>query len=829
LSPTAYRIEFRPDLKKSVFSGKEIITINVRKATSRIILNSSGLKIKKFLVKQKSIIGSHMKADEKMQTLTFSLERSLKKGKAEIEIEFEGVLNDNLCGFYRSKYKRGGREKYMAVTQFEASSARMAFPCFDQPDKKAAFDITLAIDRRLQGISNMPVRRESLSGGRKVLEFQRTPVMSTYLLFVAVGEFEFLEGKHKGTKIRIVTVPGKREEGRLALDLTMKFLDYFEKYSGIPYPLPKLDMIAIPDFAAGAMENWGAITFRELLLLSDENTSVLRKRGLAKTISHELWHQWSGNLVTMKWWNDLWLNESFADYMAYKAVDHYFPEWKIMEDFIVLETESAFGLDSLETTHPIEVAVKSPNEIQEIFDEISYAKGGNVLRMIEGFMGEEAFRKGVSRYLSKFKYRNAESRDLWDTLSGFSGSDIRKIIESWIRQPGFPLIEARREKLSLSLRQRRFSRKRHDQTWRIPLIIQTEDGLAKRMFDRSRMSVPLKPGWFKLNHEQQGFYRTKYAEEELEMFGRDILGKRMGPIDRWGVQSDLFNLCWIGETGIDKYIGFLKHYRNEDNYMVLLDIFANLKSVYNLFSAESELECIWPHYRALMKEPFERILRRLSWEPKKNEAHEDAMLRSLSVSYLGFAKDSGVLEASLDKFKHLSEKGISINPDLRGPVCAVVAENFPENFGVMMKMYVNASNLEDKLKFLTSLYRFKDEEKLRQSLDFALSAKVRSQDLRSVFGTIGTNPSFTSIFLPWVKRNWKVIEKFQKNHFLFMDFLEALIKLCGAGGKERKVRLFLNSKKVTFERTKQNSFELLRINSAFIRKNKPVLKGYFQP
>ncbi len=827
IAPVNYAIEFRPNLTNSTFSGRAAITMEVKERARRITLNSYKLAIKRFAVRQGSGIKVSMKADKKRQTLTFVLGRELEKGKARIELEFEGALNDDLCGFYRSKYKTGGKEKYMAVTQFEAPYARMAFPCFDQPDKKATFDVTLVLDRNLQGISNMPVKRESMQGGKKILEFGRTPVMSTYLLFVAAGEFEFLEGEQDGKTIRVATIPGKKEEGKRALELAMKFLKYFEDYTGIPYPLPKLDMIAIPDFAAGAMENWGAITFRELLVLSDENTSVIRKRRLAEVIAHELWHQWSGNLVTMKWWNDLWLNESFADYMAYKAVDHYFPGWKIMDEFLLSETEPAFSLDSLGTTHPIEVRVNSPNEVNEIFDAISYNKGGNVLRMIEAFMGEDAFRKGVSRYLSNFKYGNAESRDFWDALSEFSGSDIRKTVESWIRQPGYPLVEARRMNSSLQLKQERFSDKKHKQLWRIPLVIRTEKGETRNLFCGSSMRLPLEQGWFKLNAGQQGFYRVKYAESELETLGREIQGKRLGPMDRWGVQSDLFSLCWMGKAGISQYLDFLKHYRNEDSYVVLLDIYGNMRYIYNTFFGEPGFEKVWPRFTELMKEPFERALRRLSWEPKEGEPHEDTMLRALAISYLGFARDGGVLGKCMDMFKCLSERGAAIQPDIKGPVYAVVAENFPATFKAMMAMHGKATNLEDRQKLLTSLYRFRDKKNLSIALDYALSPKVRAQDLRNVFGMVAANPSFRRVFPPWVKKNWKKLEGYKENYHVFSDLLEAMIKHCAADGKEKQVRKFLAAKKVEFERTKANSFEFLRINGNFAKRNRRELKNFF--
>ena len=400
ISPIYYDLLFEPDLANFTFKGTTKIKIKLKKPSSQITLNSSELKIKNAkIIHNNKTHNAKIGVNEKEETLSLKTSEPISK-EATIEIEFEGILNDKLSGFYRSKYMQNEKEKYLATTQFEAPYARQAFPCFDQPDKKAVFSVSLLIQKDLKAISNMPIVSETKKENKKLVKFEETPQMSTYLLYMGVGDFEFIESKLRDIKIRIVTLPGKSKEGKFALELTKKFLSYFEKYSKIPYPLPKLDMIAIPDFNAGAMENWGAITFREILLLfNPEKTSLPVKKRIAEVIAHELWHQWSGNLVTMKWWNDLWLNESFATYMAYKAVDNYFPEWHMWEDFVSDSTGGAMDADMLKTTHPIAVKVSSPNEIEEIFDEISYGKGGSVLRMIESYLGEETFRTGVSNYL----------------------------------------------------------------------------------------------------------------------------------------------------------------------------------------------------------------------------------------------------------------------------------------------------------------------------------------------------------------------------------------------------------------------------------------------
>ena len=415
ISPSNYVLEFEPNFKNFTFAGKETIDAKISKPTNIITLDAAELKIKKCHIESKNgPFRAKTSLNPKKEQLSIKISKKVS-GHIKIHIDFTGILNDRLLGFYRSQYKDNkGKTKFLATTQFEAADARRAFPCWDEPKAKATFDISIIADKGLTAISNMPVEKTKKIGKKTRYTFSRTPIMSTYLIYLGVGEFEFLSSKLGKITIRIVTTKGNKSKGKLSLEFTKKFLRYYEKYFKIKYPLPKLDLLAIPDFAAGAMENWGAITFRETILLYDSKTSSTKtKQFIAEVISHELAHQWFGNLVTMEWWNELWLNESFATYMATKIVDKFYPEWDLWDQFVETSMNSAMMLDGLKTSHPIDVKVNQPSEIREIFDNISYDKGGCVLRMLENYVGKENFQRGLQHYLKKHMYQNARGESLW--------------------------------------------------------------------------------------------------------------------------------------------------------------------------------------------------------------------------------------------------------------------------------------------------------------------------------------------------------------------------------------------------------------------------------
>ncbi len=407
--PSKYKIEIKPDMDAFVFSGKEIIKINIDKNIKEITLHSKDLDIETVKIigkgKDNEQFAHKISYNIKNETATFYFKKEIKKGSYELSVVFSGIISDTLRGFYKSKYHLNGEEKHIATTQFEATDARRAFPCFDEPAHKATFEVSFIVKDNYEVISNtLPISIDKHESGLKIINFSETPKMSTYLLAFIIGEFEYIEGWTKDKiNVRIFTTKGKKHQAKFALDVAIKSLEFYNEYFDIPYPMPNLDLITIQDFEPAGMENWGAITFRESSLLIDkENSSLTNKQWVATTIAHEIAHQWFGNLVTMHWWTDLWLNEGFASYMEKVCTNHLFPHWHVWDLYLSNgRYRNAIEIDSLKTSHPIEVELNHPNEINETFDMVSYEKGTAMVRMIAHYIGERSFRKGLRYYLKK--------------------------------------------------------------------------------------------------------------------------------------------------------------------------------------------------------------------------------------------------------------------------------------------------------------------------------------------------------------------------------------------------------------------------------------------
>ncbi|MDO8639125.1 MAG: M1 family metallopeptidase, partial [Candidatus Daviesbacteria bacterium] len=489
IKPERYKIRLNPNLDEFIFTGEETIYFILEKAVNKITLHSAELEIisAEFIHTNKEVWAGKISYDEKAETVTLTFPKKLPTGKGKLHLTFKGILNEKMRGFYRSKYEVEGKIKHLATTQFESTDARRAFPCFDEPAQKSIFEVSLVIPSNTRAISNTveTVVGEHLPG-YQVVEFAPTPKMSTYLLAFIVGEFDYIESKtEQGVKLRVFTTPGKKEQAKFALKVGIKCMDFYHHYFGVPYPLEVLDMIAIPDFAAGAMENWGAVTYREsTLLVDEERSSTANKQWIALVIAHELAHQWFGNLVTMQWWNDLWLNEGFASFVEYLAIDSIFPDWDIWTQFVLNEMGDAFSLDSLKNTHPIEVPVFHPSEISEIFDKVSYAKGAVVLRMLWQYLGEKDFQKGLQVYLKKYSFGNASTKDLWDVLEKVSGKPVGKVMKNWTQKAGHPVVnvEFRIKNSELRLIQSRFfsspisKKESKDKTiWSIPIRVKSQE------------------------------------------------------------------------------------------------------------------------------------------------------------------------------------------------------------------------------------------------------------------------------------------------------------------------------------------------------------------
>ena len=654
VSPKKYTIKLQPDLVQFTFQGEESIDVQVLQPTSEVMLNAVELQISSAtLVREGSAsTATTIDFDEERQTVTLGFGDQIPAGEARLDIEFTGQLNDKLHGFYRSEYTSPeGEQRYLAATQFEATDARRAFPCWDEPAHKASFEVTLVIPADLEAVSNTPIIEETIvEPGLKSLRFGETPVMSTYLLVFVVGDLVSIEQKaNETTTIGIWTTRGKEDQGRFALDTSVKLLSFFNDYFGIPYPLEKLDHIAIPDFAAGAMENWGAITYRETALLVDPaNSSAGTRQRVAEVVAHEMAHMWFGDLVTMAWWDDLWLNESFASWMGTKAVDWLYPEWEMWTQFVNMDTNRALSLDGLKNSHPIEQEVKDPAEVSQLFDAISYSKGASVIRMLEQFLGPEVFRQGLFKYLSEHQYGNARTEDLWLALEAASNQPVTSIMDSWTKQMGYPVlrVEVRRsaDQLELTLHQERFVYDRllgeeepEPEVWKLPVSVTSggsDEPAAMVMEDRTAtLRLPTTAGdqWFKINPNQTGFFRVNYLPEDWDRLVPGIRSLELPATDRLGIQNDAYALSRAGLLPVTQFLSMARAYQDENDASVWSDLASNLRDIELLLANEP----MYGSYQDFCRGIFGPAALRSGWDARPGEGHLDALLRSTVLSQVG--------------------------------------------------------------------------------------------------------------------------------------------------------------------------------------------------
>lgn len=766
--PENYRITFTPDMKRFRFSGEESITVRVRRPARSIRLNAHELKVHSASVSSKGIVQkARVRLNEKEKELVLSFSKSVS-GSAVIQIKFTGIHNDGMYGFYRSSYRTSsGRQRYLLSTQFEPADARAAFPCFDEPDFKATFDVSMVIDSGFTAISNMPVRAQSKAGkGKKLVEFGTTPRMSTYLLYLGVGKYDISSGSVGKIRISILAVPGNKALTKLPLEYAKKFVAFYEDYFGIKYPLPKLDMLAIPDFSAGAMENWGAITYRETALLGDrEKSPVTAKQRIAEVIAHELAHQWFGDLVTMKWWNDLWLNESFATFMSYKAMDAVFPEWKMNAQYFDDVVATAFSADALMTTHPISVPIRTPDEINQIFDNISYEKGGTVLHMIENYATKETFREGLHLYLKAHSYGNATKYDLWEAIDAAStkrrmGESVTKVASYWIDQPGYPVINIREDKGTLELRQRRFLLVdvplKERQVWPIPVryIREGEKQDKFLMMNKEGMQLGLiGESWVKLNYGQHYLYRTTYPERMLNALGERIKKLEIRGTDSWGVENDLFVMARSGKMQVADYLDFIERYCSDCDYPLDLGISQHIQWLSTMFYGTKLSERI----NEVSIAYHDRILDRLGWQKRPEDTNIDIMLRSAAIAGLGRAGHEATVNKAVAMFNDYV-KGGKLETNLKGAVYSIAAwTGDGRRYDKFIELYKKSEMPDERQRFLQSLAIFRTDELVERTFKFAFSKDVRLQDSYVLPAILSSNPIGRYVISAWTMKNWKML------------------------------------------------------------------------
>jgi puromycin-sensitive aminopeptidase len=691
-------------------------------------------------------------------------------GQWKLHIEFRGILNDKLHGFYRSHYTdAAGKGHTVATTQFESTDARRAFPCWDEPALKAVYKVTLVIDQNLVAVSNAGIEQvRPLASGQKEVVFKDTIKMSTYLLAFIVGEFEATEPVDAGTPLRVVHVPGKRELTGWAQEIGAYSLKFFARYYGIPYPGDKLDLIAIPDFAAGAMENLGAITFRETALLANQQTaSRAELERVADVVAHENAHMWFGDLVTMKWWNGIWLNEAFATFMEMLAVDAWKPHWKRWDSFGVSRA-AAMAIDALKSTRSIEYTVLSPEDCRSMFDILTYEKGASVLRMLEQFLGDERFRQGISLYLKKHQYANTETGDLWDALQEATREPVRQMMDTWIFQQGFPIIsvEPANGGRSLTIRQQRFfyapPDKSEPELWHVPIRIRLKTNAGdevRRLIlttDQASIEVPDKLEWVLLNEGGSGFFRSRYSADLLQALTRNATVLK--PIERFGLVSDVWAATVAGLKPLREFVAMARLFRDETD----LNVWRALAGGFNyldIIVRDSQR----PALAKAVREVAGAAAAKLGWTARGDDDELTRQLRAMLIGLLGtLGEDHEVQARARELYTQWTREPASADRDLMPQLVNILSHvGDAARYEEFKKNFKHARTPQEEQRYLFSLANFRVPELLRQTMAMTLNGEVRTQNAPFLMHSLLYNPVARYEAWDFIRKNWEtMVEKF---------------------------------------------------------------------
>ncbi len=802
VDPTSYRIELAPDLDRARFSGSVEIDVEVHEQTDRIVLNSAELEISAASVVPRTGDALEVRAtlDEAAERLVLTLPSPLAKGEATVRLSFAGTLNDKLRGFYRSTFTDAeGRTRTIATTQMESTDARRAFPCWDEPDRKATFEVTLVVDEGLAAYSNSPVVDEQpvvVDGARRrLVRFAPTMKMSTYLVAFVVGPLVATEPPLDvgGVPVRVVHVPGKEHLTAFALDVARHALELFPEYFGIPYPGLKLDLVAIPDFAYGAMENLGCVTFRETALLVDpQHASRVELERVADVIHHEIAHMWFGDLVTMGWWEGIWLNEAFATFMELLATDHFRPEWERWTTFGV-ERDGAMSVDGLHSTRPIEYPVRSPSEADGMFDTLTYEKGGSVLRMLEQYLGAGVFREGVRRYVAAHAYANTVTADLWDALEEASGEPIRAVAESWILQGGHPLVRVS----DTTLAQEPFAylpeppggASSIGKRWLVPVLVRSlgnpENEVARMLLADEAVLLPAPAGRGALvNAGGWGVYRVGYQAGHRARLAEEL--RSLTALERFDLISDTWALVLAGQAALGELVEVAARLGEEDgpeNYQVV----ASALSLCDRVAGDAGRPLVQDSAKALLGPRAEA----LGWDPRDDEGERVPTLRALLVEALGtIGKTVEVRAEAARRFDAWRSGEETIDADIASAVLAVVADQSRAgDYDAILERYRRPANPQDERRHLLALGSFADVGLCHRTFDFAMT-EVRRQDGPFLVRTLLANRVGGSAIWERVKADWeRLLDRFPDvSHH---SMLASVRTLCGDPALADDVTRFL--------------------------------------
>ncbi|CDR39601.1 CYFA0S03e05160g1_1 [Cyberlindnera fabianii] len=811
LKPTHYDLEvFDINVTTNTFGGKVVISLDVKEDTDKIVLHASNIefqdiKVTYSLTKTESqVTVKETTFDEKFESATISLHEQLKAGgKATLEIKYTARIRDNMEGFYRSEYKdKDGKDQVMLSTQFEAVSARSALPCFDEPNLKASFQLTITVASEFTVLSNTPVVSSKVlddgkkkgaieAVGLKVVKFQETPLMSTYLLAWAIGKVDYVEAltekSYNGKKIpvRVYTQEGISEQGRLGLEVATKVVDLFSEVFDIDYVLPKLDLISVPAYSHNAMENWGLITFRPTALLFDSATSApAYKKKVAYVVAHELAHQWFGNLVTMDWWDELWLNEGFATWVGYYAIDRIFPEWRIFDQNTMETLQQAMEVDALRGSHPVEVPIQSSSDIDQVFDHISYCKGGSVIHQFAKALGTDTFLKGVSHYLKKHKFANGTTKNLWESISEVSGEDVVAMADNWITKIGFPYVTVEQDdEGNVTFTQNRFlsagdATEEENQTiWWIPLNISTGPSDADKIVETlSTRSTTVKGlasthEFFKVNKNSDGLYRVVYDTKTLDTIKKNI--SKLSVTDRAGLIADATVTAVAGLTKTSDLLSLLKLFKGETDSVVWTAILESLKTVKSAWYEQPQ------DVQDGLSELFKEIVTPSALSFDFDTSSEDFLTEDLRVRLLGAGVSAGVPEI-VKSARDLYEKyksGETVDPALRGvildsiiSVSTATESDFDDVFAIID---APGASLDTREIVLGSLGSVANEELAFKAASLILDERVPIMDLQFVAYPLAQNGKARAVFWKYFQDNYDAIyARLNTNRVVFDRFIK---------------------------------------------------------
>lgn len=756
--PEHYQLTLTHDRKNRTFNGTVSVAGVSPLSSGQIILHSKDLAIESVTLDGKQADVSHGENNE--MTITHP---DIHAGKHIVLISFSGVITDSMHGLYPCYYEHEGKKKELLVTQFESHHAREVFPCIDEPEAKATFELILLTEPDITVLSNMPVQTQRLEDGQLMTHFQTTPKMSTYLLAWVAGELHRKTATTKGgVEVNVWATPAQPLESlAYALDFAVDCTDFFDEYFGELYPLPKADHVAIPDFSAGAMENWGLITYREIALLVDPvTTSVTRKQYVASVIAHELSHQWFGNLVTMKWWNNLWLNESFARFMQVYAPDALHPEWDAWLDFSAVETIGALRRDSLDGIQPVQTEVHHPDEINTLFDPaIVYSKGGRLLRMLEEYIGTENFQAGLSAYFAAYKYSNTEGDDLWRMFSASSDKDIASFMNTWITQSGYPVVHASQTGDQLTLSQEQFFIGPHessDKLWPIPLgsndpdmpeLLTTQSITVARVLDE-----PLR-----LNIGDTAHFITHYDTELLAELIHELRRGEMPPLDRLQLLNEQTLLARGGVISSASLIPLLDSYKQETSEAVWNIISMTLGELRKFVEDDKASE---QKLRELTGSIARQQYERLGWEQSPEDTESDIKLRSTILNLMVYSENSEVIDKAKQLYTSLPLD--QLNPDLR-PLILSIAVRYSDDSTIidtLLATYKTTHSAELQGDVAIALTATRDSAVITRLLELLLDTTViRSQDTMRWFAYLLRNREGRTPTWQWLQDNWSFIDQ----------------------------------------------------------------------